>query len=258
MPQKETITEAVKAKYSSVAKGKTAVCCEPGTTCGDGDQLVSISTSYTKEELATLPDGAEMGLGCGNPVALAEINPGEVVVDLGSGGGIDCFLASQRVGERGLVIGIDMTEEMIAKARDNATKGGYGNVEFRQGDIEHLPVEASSVDLVISNCVINLVVDKDRVFREIYRVLKPGGRLCVSDVVSKGNIPEGERDDMEKWAGCIAGALERTEYLSKIEKAGFNLPEVRASVDYDYGKTDDYSISSITVVAHKPNNGNGH
>ncbi|GAB4329031.1 MAG: arsenite methyltransferase [Candidatus Zixiibacteriota bacterium] len=255
MPEKKTITEAVKAKYSSIAKGTTSVCCQPGESCGDGDQLIRVSTGYSEEELATLPDGAEMGLGCGNPVALAEIKAGEVVVDLGSGGGIDCFLASQKVGDRGLVIGVDITEEMIKKARDNARKGGYTNVEFRQGEIEHLPVEASSVDLVISNCVINLAADKDRVFREIYRVLKPGGRMCVSDIVSKGVIPDKEREDMEKWAGCIAGALERSDYLSKIEKAGFNLPEVRASVDYDYGKTDDYSISSITVVAYKPNNG---
>ncbi len=255
MPEKEIITEAVKAKYKSIAQGKTSVCCNQPADCGDGDQLVSVSTGYTKDDLAALPDGAEMGLGCGNPVALSEIKPGEVVVDLGSGGGIDCFLASQKTGERGLVIGIDMTEEMIEKARNNAQKGGFTNVEFRLGEIEHMPVEASSVDLVISNCVINLAVDKDRVFREIYRVLKPGGRMCVSDIVSKGTIPDKERDDLEKWAGCIAGALERSEYLSKIEKAGFDLPEIRASVDYDHGKTNDYSISSITVVAYKPTNG---
>lgn len=253
MPEKETITEAVKAKYSSVAKGKISICCEPGAVAS-GEQLVKISTGYSDGDLSALPDGADMGLGCGNPTGLAEIKSGEVVVDLGSGGGIDCFLAAKQVGERGLVIGIDMTEEMIAKARDNARRGGYANVEFRQGDIEHLPIEASSVDLVISNCVINLTPDKDRVFREIYRVLKPGGRLCVSDVVSKGEIPAQERDDMEKWAGCVAGALERSEYLSKIENAGFNLPEVRAEVDYDYGRTDDYSLASVTVVAYKPEN----
>lgn len=255
MPEKQIITEAVKARYRSIAQGKTSLCCEPPADCTNGDQLVNVSTGYTKDDLAALPDGAEMGLGCGNPVALSEITSGEVVVDLGSGGGIDCFLASQKTGERGLVIGIDMTEEMIEKARDNARKGGYTNVEFRLGEIEHMPVEASSVDLVISNCVINLAVDKDRVFREIYRVLKPGGRMCVSDIVSKGMIPDKEREDLEKWAGCIAGALERSEYLSKIEKAGFNLPEIRANVDYDYGKTDEYSIASITVVAYKPTNG---
>lgn len=257
MPEKETITKAVKERYSSVATGKKCVCCDPGTE-PDGDQLVKIATGYTDTELSQLPDGADMGLGCGNPTSLAEAKSGEVVVDLGSGGGIDCFLAAKQVGDRGLVIGIDMTEEMITKARENARKGGFTNVEFRQGDIEHLPIEASSVDLVISNCVINLAPDKDRVFREIYRVLKPGGRLCVSDVISKGEIPVSERNNMEKWAGCLAGALERSDYLSKIANAGFNLPEIRAEVDYDYGKTEDYSLASVTVVAYKPENNHHH
>jgi ubiquinone/menaquinone biosynthesis C-methylase UbiE len=248
-----TITDAVKAKYGAVARGKVKVCCDTGGSC-DSDQLVSISRGYSADELATLPQGAEMGLGCGNPTGLAEIKPGEVVVDLGSGAGVDCFLAAQRVGERGLVIGIDMTEDMIERAKQNAKEGGFTNVEFRLGDIENIPVQDSSVDLVISNCVINLAPDKERVFRQIYRILRPGGRLCVSDIVSKGRIPDSVRSDMEKWAGCIAGAMEKTEYLGLIRNLGFQKTEVRTENDYDYEKTDDYSIASVTVVAYKPEN----
>jgi len=251
MPDGDSIKNAVKAKYGAVAQGKTAVCCDTTTSCCSGD-LVSVSTGYTEAELATVPDGAELGLGCGNPTALAEINPGEVVVDLGSGAGVDCFLAAKKVGERGLVIGIDMTEDMLEKARVNAMTGGYSNVEFRQGDIENIPVKESTADLVISNCVINLAPDKARVFREIYRVLKPGGRLCVSDIVSKGSIPDNVRDDMEKWAGCIAGAVEKDAYLDMIRTLGFEHTEVRCEVDYDYEKTDDYSLASVTIVAYKP------
>jgi ubiquinone/menaquinone biosynthesis C-methylase UbiE len=254
MPDDDSIKDAVKAKYGAVAQGKTSVCCDTKTSCCSGD-LVSISTGYTNEELAALPEGAELGLGCGNPTALAEIHPGEVVVDLGSGAGVDCFLAARIVGERGLVIGVDMTEDMLEKAQANARKGGYANVEFRQGDIENIPVQDSTVDLVISNCVINLAPDKERVFREIYRVLKPGGRFCVSDVVSKGTIPEKVRGDMEKWAGCIAGALEKNEYLEMIRNLGFQYTEVRSEVDYDYEKTDEYSLASVTVVAFKPEAG---
>lgn len=251
MPDGDSIKSAVKAKYGAVAQGKTSVCCDTSTSCCSGD-LVSISTGYTAEELASLPQGAELGLGCGNPTALAEIHPGEVVVDLGSGAGVDCFLAARKVGERGLIIGIDMTEDMLEKARLNAINGGYTNVEFRQGDIENIPVKDSTADLIISNCVINLAPDKSRVFREIYRVLKPGGRLCVSDVVSKGTIPDAIRGDMEKWAGCIAGALEKGEYLDMISNLGFQYTQIRSEVDYDYEKTDDYSLASVTVVAFKP------
>lgn len=251
MPDRKTIKDAVKAKYGAVAKGKKSVCCDSATPCCSED-LVSISTGYTHDELATLPEGSEMGLGCGNPTSLAEIHPGEVVVDLGSGAGVDCFLAAKKVGERGLVIGVDMTEDMLDKARQNARKGGYANVEFRQGEIENIPVQDSTVDLVISNCVINLAPDKERVFREIYRVLKPGGRFCVSDVVSKGTIPDPVREDMEKWAGCIAGALEKNEYLSIIRNLGFQHTKIGSEVDYDYEKTDEYSLASITVVAYKP------
>lgn len=251
MPDGDSIKNAVKAKYGAVAQGKMSVCCDTNATCCNG-ALVNISTGYTREELSALPEGAELGLGCGNPTAIADIQPGEVVVDLGSGAGVDCFLAAQKVGERGLVIGIDMTEDMLEKARQNAIRGGYSNVEFRQGDIESIPVKASTADLVISNCVINLAPDKSRVFREIYRVLKPGGRFCISDVVTKGRIPDRIREDMEKWAGCVAGAVEKNEYLEMIRNLGFQYTEVRREVDYDYEKTETYSLASVTVVAFKP------
>jgi ubiquinone/menaquinone biosynthesis C-methylase UbiE len=251
MPDQKSIKDAIKSRYGAVAQGQLAVSTDHKSCCCK-DELVSVSTGYSDTELETLPEGAELGLGCGNPTALAEINPGEVVLDLGSGAGVDCFLAAQKVGERGLVIGIDMTEDMLDRARENARKGGYANVDFRQGEIENIPVQDSTVDLVISNCVINLAPDKVRVFREIYRVLKPGGRLCVSDIVSKGRIPDLVREDMEKWAGCVAGALEKTEYLGIIRNLGFQYAEIRSEVDYDYQKTTDYSLASITVVANKP------
>lgn len=255
---KEAITEAVKAKYRAVAKGDvlTSDSCGTEPPCC-GDQLVSISRGYTTDELAAIPKGAELGLGCGNPTGAADIHPGEIVVDLGSGAGVDCFLAARKVGERGMVIGIDMTEEMIERAQANARDSNFGNVQFRLGRIDDIPVEANFADLVISNCVINLAPDKATVYREIFRVLKPGGRFCVSDVVSKGAIPEEVRKDMEKWAGCIAGALDKSEYLRIITDSGFEPPSILSEADYDYGKTDGYALASLTVQAFKPG-GNGH
>ena len=248
MPSDSTITSAVKSHYASIAKGQGS-CCGP-SCCPD--EVTDISTGYTPEELASLPEGANLGLGCGNPIALTNLKEGDTVVDLGSGAGIDCFLAAQKVGPRGHVIGIDMTEAMIAKARANASKSGHKNVEFRLGEIEHMPLDGGSVDVVISNCVINLVPDKLAAFREIYRVLRPGGHFTVSDVVSKGTIPPGEREDMEQWAGCIAGALPRDEYLAIVGRAGFSDVEVNAEVEYDYKKSDAYALESITVTARKP------
>ena len=168
-----------------------------------------------------IPEGANLGLGCGNPVALASLRPGETVLDLGSGGGIDCFLAARKVGPEGRVIGVDMTAEMIHLARENAQKSGLKNVEFRLGEIENLPLEDGSVDAVISNCVINLSTDKERVFREIYRVLKPGGRMMVSDIVLDGELPAKVKDSVAAYTGCIGGALKRDDYLAAIVKAGF-------------------------------------
>lgn len=176
---------------------------------------------YTDEDKELIPEGSDLGLGCGNPVALASLAEGETVLDLGSGAGVDCFLAAKKVGVKGKVIGVDMTPEMLDKARENAEKGGYTNVEFRLGEIEHLPVADNSADVVISNCVINLSPSKEMVFEEAFRVLKPGGRLMISDMVLVGDLPENVKNSIEAHIACIAGASKREEYLHFIEEAGF-------------------------------------
>ena len=186
---------------------------------------ISLGIGYRPEDLQAVPDGANLGLGCGNPVALASLQAGETVVDLGAGAGFDCFLAAKAVGEKGRVIGVDMTPAMIDRARANARKGGYGNVEFRLGEIENLPVADNTADIIISNCVINLSPDKERVFREASRVLKPGGRLMVSDIVLLKELPPALHDSVAAYTGCVAGALMKDEYLQKITAAGFR--EVR-------------------------------
>jgi 2-polyprenyl-3-methyl-5-hydroxy-6-metoxy-1,4-benzoquinol methylase len=187
---------------------------------------------YNPEELATLPQGANLGLGCGNPTALLSLREGETVLDLGSGAGIDCFLAAKKVGANGRVIGVDMTPEMIEKARANGRAGGYANVEFRLGEIEHLPVSDRSVDVIISNCVINLSADKDRVLHEAFRVLKPGGRFAVSDIVTRGEIDDGIRKSVLLWAGCMAGALDENDYHAKLAAAGFEHIGIEATRVY--------------------------
>ncbi|NTW56826.1 MAG: arsenite methyltransferase [Chlorobiaceae bacterium] len=214
---KKGIVEAVREMYASTATSNCSCCCgesastrEAGRECG-----------YSDRELDSIPADANLGLGCGNPVALAEIRKGDVVVDLGSGAGIDCFLASGLVGEEGRVIGIDMTPEMIDRARLNASRNGYGNVEFREGRIEELPVDDTTADLVISNCVINLSTDKPGVFREAFRILKPGGRLMVSDIVLLEELPEPVRNSMDAYVMCVAGAMLKEEYLDAIRQAGF-------------------------------------
>jgi ubiquinone/menaquinone biosynthesis C-methylase UbiE len=181
---------------------------------------------YTPEELKSIPENADLGLGCGNPAALAGLKKGETVLDLGSGAGIDCFLAAAKVGPSGRVIGVDMTPEMLDRARENARKNGYGNVEFRLGEIENLPAADNSVDVIISNCVINLSTDKSRVFREAYRVLRPGGRMMVSDLALKKPLPKAIRDSVEAYVACIAGALIKDEYLGAVRAAGFKDIEV--------------------------------
>jgi len=252
MADRQTIIDSVKSKYGAVARASAPSCCNP-SGCGDC-QVTDISVGYATDELNSVPKGASMGLGCGNPTSFADLKPGEVVLDLGSGGGIDCFLAAQKVGERGFVIGVDMTEAMIERARQNAASGGYSNVDFRLGEIEDLPVEASTIDAVISNCVINLAPDKSRVFREVYRVLKPGGRFSVSDVVAKGPIPPAVKNDMERWAGCVSGALDKNDYLRLVQEAGFERIEIRSEVEYDYQRTADFSLASVTLVAYRPMN----
>ena len=210
----------VRERYAQVAK-QNGSCCS-SLCCGTPKpKEISKKVGYTDEELGAVPAGSNLGLGCGNPTALASIKAGEIVLDLGSGAGFDCFLASNKVGPEGRVIGIDMTEEMVARARDNASKGGYENVEFRQGEIENLPVEDNTVDVIISNCVINLVPNKENAFKEAFRVLKPGGRLMVSDIVLLKKLPDFVMDSIEAYVGCVAGAATKDRYLKAIESAGF-------------------------------------
>ena len=252
------IKKVVREGYAKIAKQGSCGCSPVSSCCGGPDTAQDISKriGYTDDEIGSVPEGANLGLGCGNPLALASLKKGETILDLGSGAGFDCFLAAKKVGPKGKVIGVDMTHEMLAKARANAEKGGYGNVEFRLGEIENLPVADNSVDGVISNCVINLSPDKDAVFREAYRVLKPGGRLCVSDMVTHGELPESVRQDLSQWACCIGGALEEKVYLSKIRDAGFKKPKVVQS-KIDPATSDSCcgtptTIASIAVTAYKP------
>jgi ubiquinone/menaquinone biosynthesis C-methylase UbiE len=223
--ESQQIKSAVREQYGKVALGE-ATC---GSLCGctDNAEGLAITFGYSADELETLPEGANLGLSCGNPQAVAAIRPGETVLDLGSGAGFDCFLAARQVGPAGRVIGVDMTDAMLEKARGNAVKAGVTNVEFRKGDIESLPVENNSIDVVISNCVLNLVPDKDQAFREIHRVLKPGGRLAVSDMAWESEPAASVRRDLEALVGCIGGALVLDDYVTRLRRAGF------ASVDVE-------------------------
>ena len=221
--ENKQIKEVVREGYAKIAKQDSSCCAPVSSCCGSTDlaQDISKQIGYTDEELGVVPEGANLGLGCGNPVALASLRQGETVLDLGSGAGFDCFLAAEKVGEKGRVIGVDMTPEMIEKARENARTGNYGNVEFRLGEIENLPVADNAADVLISNCVINLVPDKRRVFKEAFRVLKPGGRLMISDIVLLKELPAFIKNSIEAYIGCISGAIMRDEYISAIEAAGF-------------------------------------
>jgi len=218
----EDIKKAVREGYAGVAKGGGSCWGTPNPCCVSTDVLeISKKIGYNDEELETVPEGANLGLGCGNPVVLASLREGEIVLDLGSGAGFDCFLAAKKVGEAGQVIGVDMTPEMIDKARENARKGDYGNVEFRLGEIENLPVADNFVDAIISNCVINLSPDKRRVFNEAFRVLKSGGRLMVTDMVLLRELPESVKGSIAAYVGCLSGAILKQEYLGGIDMAGF-------------------------------------
>ncbi|MBI4297502.1 MAG: arsenite methyltransferase [Chloroflexi bacterium] len=215
----QEVKEFVRARYASLARAKAPCCGAAPSTPSAGCEANGL---YSEKELEGVPqEAAAISLGCGNPTAIAEIKEGEVVLDLGSGGGLDCLLAAQRVGSSGQVIGLDMTPEMIELARSNAAKVGAENVEFRQGEMEDMPLDDASVDVIISNCVINLSPDKDIVFREAFRVLKPGGRLSVSDIVLLRELPPKVARSLEQWAGCVAGALSEAEYRAKLEAAGF-------------------------------------
>jgi SAM-dependent methyltransferase len=217
---REAYAEVARADDAGECCGVEASCCGTSNDIGIST-LISTRLGYSEAELEQVPAGADMGLGCGNPKAIAALRPGEVVVDLGSGGGFDCFLAAQEIGEQGRVIGVDMTPDMVSKARDNARRGNFSNVEFRLGEIEHLPVADQTADVIISNCVINLSPDKAQVFREAYRVLKPGGRLAISDVVATAELPAELRDDPALVAGCMGNAALIGDLEALIAGAGF-------------------------------------
>ena len=228
------IKEVVRERYAEAARNVRASgsCCG-GASCGADTALAGVSAItanlYGDDETGVLPEEAVLAsLGCGNPTALAELKDGETVLDLGSGGGIDVLLSARRVGPSGKAYGLDMTDDMLALARENQAKAGAANVEFLKGEIEHIPLPDNSVDVIISNCVINLAADKDRVLREAFRVLKPGGRFAVSDVVTRGAIPEGIRRDMLLWVGCVAGALDENDYRLKLAAAGFEAIGIEA------------------------------
>ena len=264
--QADEIRQNVRNSYSEVAEASNSgdCCGEQASCCGVSSDaaintLVSTRLGYSETDLASVPQGADMGLGCGNPRAIASIRPGETVLDLGSGGGFDCFLAATETGDDGHVIGVDMTPEMISKARNNADRGQYSHVEFRLGEIENLPVANDSVDVIISNCVINLSPDKKRVFSEAFRVLREGGRLAISDVVASIELPQAIRDDLQLYSGCMAGASHIDELEQILGDSGFTdiriVPkdESRDFIkDWAPGRGVEEYVVSATIEAVKP------
>jgi ubiquinone/menaquinone biosynthesis C-methylase UbiE len=245
--KEEEIKKVVREGYARIAE-KDSFCCGPTVSCCGNTDLheeISKKIGYTEEELKSIPKDANLGLGCGNPVALASLKEGETVLDLGSGAGLDCFLAAKRVGEKGRVIGVDMTPEMIDKSRENARKSNYRNVEFRLGEIEHLPVADNTADVIISNCVINLSPSKRRVFEEAFRVLKPGGRLMVSDIVLLKELPEAIKNSMKAYIGCLSGAIMKDSYIEVIKQVGFNEVKIMEEIQFPIK----YMISDPTAKA---------
>ena len=216
--KEQDIQDVIKDRYGKIARGEVKFCCP---TCGPTTTDQCLAVGYTAEDLRLVPEMAILGVGCGNPTALADLKVGEIVLDLGSGAGIDVFLAAKKVGKHGRVIGVDMTEDMVARGRQLAQEHGFGNVEFRLGYVEHLPVESATVDVIISNCVINLTPDKLASFTEVHRVLKPGGRILIADLVTAGELPPDVRASAAAWADCLAGAMEKEQYLDTIRRAGF-------------------------------------
>jgi ubiquinone/menaquinone biosynthesis C-methylase UbiE len=231
--ENKEIKKIVKEAYAKIAKQGIS-CCPSGSCCGNANsaQVISKNIGYSDTEMKIVPDGANLGLGCGNPIAIASLKEGETVLDLGAGAGFDAFLAAAKVGRSGRVIGVDMTPEMVKRARENARKGKYANAEFRLGEIENLPVEANSIDVVISNCVINISPDKKSVFKEAFRVLKPGGRLMVSDLVLTKELPANIKNSVEAYVGCLAGAIMKNEYLNYIKLAGFQYIKIVGQTNY--------------------------
>ncbi len=250
------IKQQVREHYAAIAVQGSS-CCGPspdaGTgAAGSGASAVDVVSLVSYEEFSPqVVEGSDLGLGCGTPTAVADLRPGETVLDLGSGAGIDVFLAAQAVGPQGRAIGVDMTPAMLDRARANAARAGFHNVEFRLGEIEALPVADASVDVILSNCVINLAPDKARVFGEMHRVLRPGGRFAISDMVTYGEVPEDVRQDMALWAGCIAGALDRQIYLGLLEEAGFRNVRVAAESSYAAPSGGDYGLASLTVMGER-------
>lgn len=264
--QADEIRQNVRESYSQVAEASNegSSCGTDSSCCGVSDDaainaLVSTRLGYSEDDLENVPEGADMGLGCGNPRAIASIQQGETILDLGSGGGFDCFLAAAETGESGRVIGIDMTPTMISKARDNAVKGKYNHVEFRLGEIEHMPVADDTVDAIISNCVINLSPDKKQVFSEAFRVLKPGGRLAISDVVASTELPDEIRNDLALYSGCMAGASQIHELQTILEECGFDKINISPKdeskefiKDWAPGRGVEEYVLSASIEAVKP------
>jgi len=249
--EEEKIRKEVREGYAKIAK--EGLCCGPTTSCCDSSMTyeeLSKKMGYTDKELQSVPEGANLSLGCGNPVALASLKEGETIIDLGSGAGIDCFLAAKKVGEKGKVIGVDMTHEMIDKARENAKKGNYTNVEFRLGEIENLPIADNTADVIISNCVINLSPNKKRIFQEAFRVLKPGGRLMVSDIVLLKELSENIKKRAHP-ASCVRGAIVKNKYLETIQQVGFH--DVRIIEEKQYSFEDVVNDPNARVIVAKPN-----
>jgi len=247
--KKEKTKKIVKNHYSKIATGQKS-CCSCGCAGTLDSEQISEAIGYSDEEMKVVPD-ANLGLGCGNPTALGEIKEGDIVLDLGSGAGFDCFLAAKKVGSSGKVIGVDMTEEMIEKAKENAEKYGYKNVEFRFGDIENLPIEDNSIDIIISNCVINLAPDKLKVFQEAYRVLKNNGRMYVSDIVLLEELSEEQRNDDDLVAGCVGGALLKEEYLKIIKDAGLNYKIISEDMQISEIQYQGIPLESLHIEAFK-------
>ena len=252
------IKDLVRSSYGSIAAASSA-CCAPTSACCSPEAEKAARIGYTEAELSAVPDGANLGLGCGNPQAIAALRPGEVLIDLGSGAGFDCFLAAKQVGPEGRVIGVDMTHEMLAKARDNAARIGAANVEFRLGELEHLPIADATGDVIISNCVINLVPDKAQVFREAFRVLKPGGRLAIADVVNVRPLPAELAADKALLCGCVSGAASAAAIQDMLRAAGFTDIGIQVKTESrEYIATwaagrgiEDY-VASATIEARKP------
>ena len=258
----DEIREAVRQTYARAAVGEACGCAPSQPDCCGGTpsaEQQSVRLGYAAADLSCVPPEADLGLGCGNPLAIAELQPGETVLDLGSGGGLDCLLAAEQVGDGGCVIGVDMTPEMIAKARENVRAAGRANVEFRLGEIEHLPVADASVDVVISNCVVNLSPDKPAVYREAHRVLKPGGRLAIMDIVATAPLAEEVRNDLNLIAGCVAGAETVAAIEAALHQAGFERIRVEVNEasrefirDWAQAHGVEPAIASATIQASKP------